>query len=190
GAAPEYIRARYREALAEVPRLDGEDAAQRRQREVAYLALSRWLPAMLERKDRMSMAVGLEVRVPFCDHRLVEYIWNLPWALKSVAGESKSLLRRALRGHLPQAILERRKSGFPANPDPRYLALLRERVGRLLDDGRSPLFELVDAGRVRQALEQGTPLPSPRASASPTAGLAYLLNLDRWLTRHGVDISL
>ena len=62
-AAPEYIRARYREALAEVPRLDGEDAAQRRQREVAYLALSRWLPAMLERKDRMSMAVGLEVRV-------------------------------------------------------------------------------------------------------------------------------
>ncbi|MGZ3016440.1 asparagine synthetase B, partial [Pseudomonas aeruginosa] len=67
---------------------------------------------------------------------------------------------------------------------------LRERVGRLLDDGRSPLFELVDAGRVRQALEQGTPLPSPRASASPTAGLAYLLNLDRWLTRHGVDISL
>lgn len=150
-AAPEYIRARYREALAEVPRLDGEDAAQRRQREVAYLALSRWLPAMLERKDRMSMAVGLEVRVPFCDHRLVEYVWNLPWALKSVAGESKSLLRRALRGHLPQAILERRKSGFPANPDPRYLALLRERVGRLLDDGRSPLFELVDAGRVRQA---------------------------------------
>ena len=61
---------------------------------------------------------------------------------------------------------------------------------RLLDDGRSPLFELVDAGRVRQALEQGAPLPSPRASASPTAGLAYLLNLDRWLTRHGVDISL
>ncbi len=134
-AAPEYIRARYREALAEVPRLDGEDAAQRRQREVAYLALSRWLPAMLERKDRMSMAVGLEVRVPFCDHRLVEYVWNLPWALKSVAGESKSLLRRALRGHLPQAILERRKSGFPANPDPRYLTLLRERVSRLLDDG-------------------------------------------------------
>lgn len=89
---------------------------------------------MLERKDRMSMAVGLEVRVPFCDHRLVEYVWNLPWALKSVAGESKSLLRQALRGHLPQAILERRKSGFPANPDPRYLTLLRERVGRLLAD--------------------------------------------------------
>ncbi|MFM0874823.1 asparagine synthase C-terminal domain-containing protein, partial [Klebsiella pneumoniae] len=85
------------------------------------LALSRWLPAMLERKDRMSMAVGLEVRGPFCDPRLVEYVWNLPWALKSVAGENKSLLRRALRGHLPQAILERRKSGFPANPDPRYL---------------------------------------------------------------------
>ncbi|WP_437882332.1 asparagine synthase (glutamine-hydrolyzing) [Pseudomonas sp. LRF_L74] len=188
--APAYIDWRYREALAEVPRLDGESQEQARQREVAYLAMTRWLPAMLDRKDRMSMAVGMEVRVPFCDHRLVEYAWNIPWALKSVDGEGKSILRQALRGVLPQSVLTRRKSGFPANPDPRYLQLLRERVGALLATGDSPLFELIDTQRVRQLLEAGQPLPSPRASASPTAGLAYLLNLHRWLERYRVDISL
>lgn len=78
---------------------------------------------------------------------------------------------------------------FPGQPRPTLPGAAARRVGRLLADGRSPLFELVDAGRSAR-LEQGTPLPSPRASASPTAGLAYLLNLDRWLTRHGVDISL
>lgn len=188
--AATYIDQRYREALAEVPRLDGESAEQARQREVAYLALTRWLPAMLDRKDRMSMAVGLEVRVPFCDHRLVEYAWNIPWALKSVKGEGKSILRQALRGVLPESVLTRRKSGFPANPDPRYLQLLRWQVSSLLDAGDSALFELIDVQRVRQLLESGTPLPSPRASSSTTAGLAYLLSLHRWLELYQVDISL
>lgn len=86
-------------------------------------------------------------------------------------------------------ILGWRKSDFPANPDPRYLALLHEWVGRLFDDGRSSLFELVDAGWVRQALKQGTSLSSPCVSTSPTASLAYLLSLDRWLTCHGIDIN-
>lgn len=185
-----YIDQRYREALAEVPHLEGESPVERRQREVTYLALTRWLPAMLDRKDRISMAVGLEVRVPFCDHRLVDYVWNVPWAIKSVAGEGKTLLRNALRDELPLEIVERKKSGFPANPDPRYLELLRSQVRQLLIDGDSPLFTLIDARRVGELLEFGQPLPSPRASSSPTAGLAYLLNLDRWLRLYQVDIRL
>lgn len=136
------------------------------------------------------MAVGLEVRVPFCDHRLVDYVWNVPWSIKSVAGEGKSLLRNAVRGELPDAIVERRKSGFPANPDPRYLALLRSQLRQLLVDGDSPVFDLVDARRVGELLELEQPLPSPRASSSPTAGLAYLLNLDRWLRLYQVEIRL
>lgn len=185
-----YMARRYQEALAEVPHLAADSPVERRQREVTYLALTRWLPAMLDRKDRISMAVGLEVRVPFCDHRLVDYVWNVPWSIKSVAGEGKSLLRNAVRGELPEAIVERRKSGFPANPDPRYLALLRSQLRQLLIDGDSPVFDLVDTRRVGELLELEQPLPSPRASSSPTAGLAYLLNLDRWLRLYQVEIRL
>ncbi|MCO8167132.1 asparagine synthase (glutamine-hydrolyzing) [Pseudomonas sp. 21LCFQ02] len=189
-APEEYIDRRYREALAEVPRLEGESPTEQRQREVTYLALTRWLPAMLDRKDRISMAVGLEVRVPFCDHRLVDYVWNVPWSIRSVAGEGKTLLRNATRDDLPGEIVERKKSGFPANPNPRYLELLRDKVKKLLIEGDSPVFELLDARRVGELLELGQPLPSPRASSSPTAGLAYLLNLDQWLRQYQVDIRL
>jgi asparagine synthase (glutamine-hydrolysing) len=78
----EYAADRYAQAVAEVPRLAGERPEDRRVREVLCLGLTRWLPLLLDRKDWLSMACGLEVRVPFTDHRLVEYVWNVPWAMK------------------------------------------------------------------------------------------------------------
>lgn len=78
----EYVSNRYQQALSEVPRLAGETQQQNRMREMSYLNITRFMPTLLDRKDRMSMAVGLEVRVPFCDHRLVEYVWNIPWEIK------------------------------------------------------------------------------------------------------------
>jgi len=87
----EYVQARYREALDEVPGLTGEDVRSARMREIFYLSLTRWMPTLLDRKDRMSMAFGLEVRVPFCDHRLVEYVWNVPWHMKNYENREKGL---------------------------------------------------------------------------------------------------
>lgn len=184
-----YVESRYREALEEVPAIEDENEIDKRMREVSYLALTRWLPAMLDRKDRMSMATGLEVRVPFCDHHLVDYVWNLPWRYKNEGGEGKSLLRRAVADLLPQSVLRRRKSGFPSNPNRRYLASLRQRTLELLSTPSAPVFELVDPAKVAELLEQGRPLPSPRASASPTAGMSYLLNLDSWLRQYNVNLS-
>src|SRR2546421_4631302 len=91
----EHIEQRYRESLAEVPRLEGEDALAARRREMFYLNLTHWLPFLLERKDRMGMATGLEVRIPFGDYRLVEYVWNIPWEMKMTDSIEKGILRRA-----------------------------------------------------------------------------------------------
>lgn len=101
---------RYTDALAEVPHLPGEDDLERRTREVLHLGLTRWLPMLLDRKDRLSMAHGLEVRVSFCDHRLVEYVWNVPWKIKTTGGVEKGLLRQAVGDLLPTPVVERRKS--------------------------------------------------------------------------------
>ena len=164
--------ARYREALAEAPRLDGEDAAQRRLREVAYLALSRWLPAMLERgPDEHGGRPGSAravLRPPPGGVRMEPALG----AEERRRGKQPAAPPRAPAAGDP----ERRKSGFPANPDPRYLALAR--AGRP-PARRRPLAAVRTGGRRAgpPGFEQGTPLPSPRASASPTAGLAYLLNL-------------
>lgn len=105
-----YVRDRYTEAVAEVERVEGEDDFTHRMRVMSYLHLTRFVRVLLDRKDRMSMAVGLEVRVPFCDHRLVDYVYNTPWSLKTYDGREKSLLRGAVRDVLPQSVVERVKA--------------------------------------------------------------------------------
>ncbi|MBE1536761.1 asparagine synthase (glutamine-hydrolyzing) [Actinomadura algeriensis] len=187
---PEVYEAdRYRDALAEVPHLAGEDRTARRQREVFHLGLTRWLGALLDRKDRMSMAVGLEVRVPFADHRLAEYLFNVPADLKAGRGTEgggmeKALLRRACADLLPDEIVDRPKSAYPASRDPGYVEALRKLVLETIDDPGAPLFDLMDRARVREAVTSGLDaLPGPITARTSAIGLSYLLELDRWLSR-------
>ncbi|MGI5400717.1 asparagine synthase (glutamine-hydrolyzing) [Streptomyces sp. CA-135486] len=184
----EYTAEAYRRSLADVPRLDGEHAPDRRIREVFHLALTRWLPPLLDRVDRVSMSVGLEVRVPFCDHRLLEYVWNVPWALKAPEGRPKGLLRDAVRDLLPPKVTDRPKSGYPSTPAVRYTEVLTARAHELLSDPNAPVFDLVDRAAVRSALAEGRPLPSPRTAPNPVGGLDHLVQVDEWLRAYRVSL--
>jgi len=187
----EYVAERYQEALAEVPRLPGETPFEARLREMFYLNITRFMQMLLDRKDRMSMAVGLEVRVPFCDHRLVEYVWNIPWTMKNCDGMAKGILRRALSGILPEEVLRRRKSPYPKTHNPAYLAAVRSLVLRLLDDPGSPLLPLINVEAVREAALSGSAL-FDRPWFSQLMGdaqfFAYLIQVDAWLRNYGVTI--
>lgn len=179
-----YEADRYREALGEVPHVAGEDRTGRRQREVFYLGLTRWLGALLDRKDRMSMAVGLEVRVPFADHRLAEYLFNVPADMKASGGIEKALLRRASADLLPDEIVNRPKSAYPASRDPGYAETLKNLVIETLGDPGAPLFDLMDRAKVRRAVtSELDELPGPITARTSAIGLSYLLELNRWLTR-------
>lgn len=186
----EYLAERCRQALAEVPRLAGEDPAATRMRAMSYLNLTRWMPTLLDRKDRMSMAVGLEVRVPYCDHRLVEYAWNVPWELKACDGQEKGLLRRALRGVLPDDVLERRKSPFPKTHNPAYRAAVRAELLQVLADRTSPLLPLIDVAAVRDLADSGHDGEVPwfgQLMRLPQL-FAYLIQVDAWLRDYRVRI--
>jgi asparagine synthase (glutamine-hydrolysing) len=185
----EYAADRYDEALAEVPRLAGESPADRRIREVLYLGLTRWLPLLLDRKDRLSMANGLEVRVPFCDHRLVEYVFNVPWELKEAGGIEKGLLRTAATGLLPEDLLERRKSIYPGAADPAYERAVDSQLRQLLEMPDAPLFTLISRERLAAAYAADPLLPGTMAiRPSSTAPAAFLLDINRWLEHSGVTI--
>lgn len=145
----EYLMGSYQDALAEVPRLDGEEGHDARMREVAHLDLTRFVRSLLDRKDRTSMAVGLEVRVPFCDHRLVEYVFNTPWSMKSVDGQEKTLLRKAVGDLLPDAVRQRPKAAFPATLDTRYDDMLRAQLREIVEDPDAPARPLIDLEAVR-----------------------------------------
>jgi asparagine synthase (glutamine-hydrolysing) len=172
-----YLQDRYVAAVAEVERLAGEDEFTHRMRVMSYLHLTRFVRILLDRNDRMSMAVGLEVRVPFCDHRLVEYVYNTPWSMKSYDGREKSLLRGAVRDVLPESVLQRVKSRYPSTADPQYGAAIQAQARELLDGGSDVLFSVVD----RHALEQLTRIDTESLASLDRFRLERILDLSVWI---------
>jgi asparagine synthase (glutamine-hydrolysing) len=174
---PNFLRDSYSTAVAEVEHLPGESEHERRMRVISHLHLTRFVRNLLDRKDRMSMAVGLEVRVPFCDHRLVEYVYNAPWALKTYDGREKSLLRGAARDVLPTSVAERVKSPYPSTQDPRYAATLQQHAKELLTEPDNPVFALVSHDWLVDAVSSDTAAVGQAARF----GLERALNLAMWL---------
>lgn len=188
----EYVQTRYQEALGEVPRLRGEDSRDTRIREIGYLSITRFLPTLLDRKDRMSMGSGLEVRVPFCDHRLVEYVFNIPWAMKTTGNQTKGILREAMRGYLPDDAIERKKSPYPSTPNPDYLALVRTKALELLDDANAPILPFVDANAIRSLAKMSEQPMEHRPWFGQIMGTAqlfhYLYETNAWMQQYQIRV--
>ncbi|MER7010155.1 asparagine synthase (glutamine-hydrolyzing) [Saccharopolyspora sp. NPDC000359] len=180
-----YVADGYRDAIASVPTLDGEGDFDRRMREISYLHLTRFVRILLDRKDRMSMAVGLEVRVPFCDHRLVEYVFNAPWALKTFDGREKSLLRHATADTLPQSVVDRVKSPYPSTQDPKYAAALQRQVAELASTG-SEALSLLDGEWLRGALRQD----AGRIDTPTRYAFERALDMAAWFEIHRPTVKL
>jgi asparagine synthase (glutamine-hydrolysing) len=179
-----YVADAYRSAVSGIRRLDGESDFEFRMRQICHLHLTRFVRVLLDRKDRMSMAVGLEVRVPFCDHRLVEYVYNAPWSLKSFDGREKSLLREATADLLPKSVYDRVKSPYPSTQDPKYALALQDHAKDLLARPGHPVFDLVDRERVHRAAHQDAPVSTQAARR----GLEKTLDLALWLDLYRPEI--
>jgi asparagine synthase (glutamine-hydrolysing) len=177
----------YAQAVAETPVHKGEGAVERRMREISYLHLTRFVQFLLDRKDRMSMAVGLEVRVPFCDHRLVDYVFNIPWHLKTFDGREKSILRAATRKLLPKSIVERQKNPYPSTQDPAYEKALRAEVAEVLEDRSHPATSLLN----RKVIENMLARPLRTTSSLPErSGFECARSISAWVKDYGVVLDL
>ncbi|GAA0475228.1 asparagine synthase (glutamine-hydrolyzing) [Streptomyces olivaceiscleroticus] len=181
-----YIQDSYDTAIADVQRLDGESDFEYRMRKICYLHLTRFVRVLLDRKDRASMAVGLEVRVPFCDHRLVEYVYNTPWTLKSFDGREKSLLREATADVLPKSVYDRVKSPYPSTQDPKYAIALQGHIKDLLAKPSHPVFDLVS----RDWLQRAVKVDVPQITQASRRGLERTLDLALWMDMYSPTITL
>lgn len=151
----QYVQQRYEESIQEVPILEGESPIEAKRRQLFYLNMVWFMTTLLDRKDRMSMGASLEVRVPFADHRLVEYAWNIPWEMKMYKNREKGLLRKALEGLLPDDILYRKKSPYPKTHNPHYTKAVTVWLQDLLTDKGSILHELFDKEQLSGLIESG-----------------------------------
>lgn len=184
----DYVGQQYRDTLAQVPALPEERGEALRRRQMSYLNLRWFMQTLLDRMDRTSMAWGLEARVPFADHRIVEYVYNVPWDMKYREGMEKRLLRDACKDQLPPELLYRKKSPYPKTYSPAYEALLAERFRRMLDDPQAPVHRFLDRKKAERFLAQPKDYGRPwfgQLMAGPQM-LAYFLQVNFWMERYGV----
>jgi asparagine synthase (glutamine-hydrolysing) len=186
----DYVKETYEKSIAETPILAQDNPTESRRREISYLNLRWFMQTLLNRMDRTSMYSGLEARVPFADHRIIEYVWNVPWDMKTRNGVVKNLLRESGKGLLPDEVLFRKKSPYPKTYDTNYEALLISRVKEMASSS-SPVMQFLD----RKLLEKF--LTSPSDYGKPWYGqlmagpqmLAYILQINNWLETYQISVE-
>ncbi|MCP3032010.1 asparagine synthase (glutamine-hydrolyzing) [Halobacillus sp. A1] len=187
-----YMLKRYQNSIGEAPLLDGEKESASKHRQMLYLNMNWFMQTLLERKDRMSMGASLEVRVPFSDHRIVEYAYNIPWEMKHFGNQEKGLLRQALYGILPDKVLHRKKNPYPKTFHPDYTKAVTVWMKEILSQPNAPIFNLFD----RKALEQlneseGKAINTPWFGQLMTGPqlIAHLCQINYWLTVYRIKIN-
>lgn len=186
----DYARDAYEKTISETPLLSSDSPEEKRRREISYLNLRWFMATLLDRMDRTSMYNGLEARVPLADHRIVEYVFNVPWEMKCPDGIAKGLLRHAGKGLLPDEILWRKKSPYPKTYDPTYEQLLSNRLKEIVADSASPIRTLLDPHKVHAFLAHPSDYGKPwygQLMAGPQM-LAYMLQVNYWLEKYRIRI--
>jgi len=186
--AEEYVRSRYRSTLHKTDFLPGDASEERRTRGMMRLNTDWFMQTLLDRKDRMSMYHALEVRVPYCDYRIAEYLYNVPTELRELGGQEKGLLREAMKDWLPEEVLRRKKSPYPKTVHPAYLKEVSLRLRRLLDEGDSPLFAFVRRDALEGLLSDSRAQPWYGQLMTTPQTIAYFLQMDYWMRKYGVKL--
>ncbi len=188
----EYARNAYESTVAKTSHLDGENPLEKRMREMFMLNLDWFMQTLLMRKDAMSMESSLEVRVPFCDYRLVEYAYNIPWELKALGGREKGILRKAFENDLPKEIVYRKKSPYPKTHNPEYFKRVCELLNIVFEDKSTPLCEWIDRDAFDNLIKNPDSLPEPwygQLMRVPQIA-AYIFQIYIWIKDNNVEFEI
>ena len=189
----EYIDFRYNESLANVEILDCDTEETAEKRKISHLTLNWFMQTLLDRSDRMGMYNGFEIRVPFCDYRLAEYVWNIPWEMKALKGREKGLLRYIMKDKLPAEIVDRKKSPYPKTWNPTYLKAVKEKLSAIMEDKNAPINNLLNREYIMQILEtDGKAFTRPWFGQLMTGPqlIAYLCQVNMWLEKYEPKIEI
>ncbi len=185
-----YVRDKYEKSCEKVMHLDSENDIEYKRRTIAYINIKWFMQTLLDRMDRTSMYCGLEARVPFADHRIIEYVYNVPWDMKYKNGVEKWLLREAMKDVLPEKLLLRKKSPYPKTYNPKYEGLLAERLKQIVENTNSKIQPIIDREKVLKFIEKPAEYGRPwfgQLMAAPQM-MAYMIQVDFWLEKYGISL--
>ena len=189
----DYIDYRYNESISKVEFCSKDSEQTKQKRVISYLTMNWFMQTLLDRSDRMSMYNGLELRVPFCDYRLVEYLWNIPWEIKAFNGREKGLLRYIVKDILPDEIVNRKKSPYPKTHNPTYLKKVKGMLSDIMDNPNSPITDLLNKDYIIDILQtNGSSFSRPWFGQLMTGPqlMAYLCQVNMWLKSYKPTIEL
>ncbi len=189
----DYINFRYTESLNEVNILDTDSKETQEKRKISHLTLNWFMQTLLDRSDRMAMYNGFEIRVPFCDYRLAQYVWNIPWEIKALNGREKGLLRYVMKDLLPSEIVDRKKSPYPKTWNPTYLQKVKGMLTDIMENKNAPINSLLNRQYILDIIKT-----DGRAFTRPWFGqlmtgpqlMAYLCQVNMWLEKYQPTIDL
>lgn len=187
--ADEFVNGRYEEAVKQMDILPENTPQEKQMKQMVNLNYRWFMQTLLDRKDRMSMYHSLEVRVPFCDHRIAAYLYAVPWEFKEYGGMEKGLLRHAMEGILPKEILWRKKNPYPKTYDPMYLTLVSGELRKLLQDQHAPILQLVRKEKLEELLDANFSWPWYGQLMKVPQTIAYMLQINFWLKQYRVEIA-
>ncbi len=182
----EYVYSRYEDTVRNTPKRENMNTDDSRTAEMMKLNLDWFMQTLLDRKDRMSMYSSLEVRVPFCDHRIVEYLFNVPWEMKDYNNYEKGLLRQAMRGYLPDEVLWRKKSPYPKTHNPAYREAVSDLLNDIISDEASPLLQYIKKDELKNLLETEKSQPWYGQLMTTPQTIAYFVQFNYWLKKYNI----
>ncbi len=186
----DFVHDRYQQTINQCDILPGISRQERRMKEMVNLNQRWFMQTLLDRKDRMSMFSGLEVRVPFCDYRIAEYLYGVPWEYKDYNGQEKGLLRQAMGDYLPDEVRHRKKSPYPKTHDPQYLRIVSAMLVSLLKCKDAPIFQIVDRTALEGLLQTDSPWPWYGQLMRIPQTIAYMLQINYWMENYHISVSL
>ena len=189
----EYIDSKYQESLSKVEFLESDSETNKLERKLIYLTSNWFMQTLLDRTDRMCMYNGFEARVPFCDYRIVEYAWNIPWEMKAYKGREKGLLRHAMKNVLPEEIINRKKSPYPKTHNPNYLKIVKQGLTEIMKNPDAPINKILNREYILEIIEtEGKAFTRPWFGQLMTGPqlMAYLIQVNMWLERYNIQIEI
>lgn len=187
--AHNYVYTRYKDTLVNTSKLKDLSPTEARMKEMMRLNLDWFMQTLLDRKDRMSMAGSLEVRVPFCDYRIAEYLYSVPWEYKDYKSYEKGLLRQAVTGLLPDEVLWRKKSPYPKTHNPVYLKTVSDMLRKIIENPSSPLLEFIKKDKLEKLLMSEKSEPWYGQLMTTPQTIAYFVQINHWLEKYKITIE-
>ena len=189
----EYVTEKFNNTLKKIEFLEVDSKETKEHRKLIYLTLNWFMTTLLDRTDRMCEYCGFEVGVPFCDYKIIEYAWNIPWEMKAYKGREKGLLRKAMEGYLPDEIIYRKKSPYPKTHNPNYLQKVKEELRKIMENKEAKIHQLLNKEYVEEVLKtEGKNFVKPWFGQLMTGPqfMAYIIQLEHWLEIYNPKIEI